>query len=140
MTYSRIDLSKTFYTELTNYKILISPDVDQLNLIYKKYCQYKKFMSVMPIFTSEYTDLFTDVIGYYDSNNLVAFSLIKKHDSINAECKQFAWDYENPRLRLGIRSLENECAIYKKLGFRYLYLGEAADYKSKFDGYELLKN
>jgi hypothetical protein len=92
----------------------------------------------MPIFDCEYTDRQTDVIGYYDNKVLVAFSLIKKYDSENVECKQFAWDYQTPKLRLGIRSLQNECALYKQLGFRYLYLGEAAVYKSHFHGYETL--
>jgi hypothetical protein len=34
----------------------------------------------MPIFDSRYTDPMTDVIGYYDHNKLVAFSLIKRYD------------------------------------------------------------
>lgn len=91
----------------------------------------------MPIFDSEYTDSSNDVIGYYHHNNLVAFSLIRKYDCVNIEAIQFAWDYKAPSLKLGIKSLMNECAIYKKLGYKYLYLGEAAKYK-KIDGYEEL--
>ena len=51
---------------------------------------------------------------------------------------QFAWDYANPKLRLGIESLKNECAVYKARGFNYLYLGLADEYKSQLDGFELL--
>ena len=91
----------------------------------------------MPIFDSEYLDESNDVIGYKHNNKLVAFSLIRRHDKDNIEAVQFAWDYVNPKLRLGIESLKNECAIYKARGFKYLYLGEAAEYK-KIDGYELL--
>jgi hypothetical protein len=109
-----------------------------LQAIYKKYCEYKKFASVMPIFDSEFTDSKNNVYGYYNDNKLVAFSIVRQHDDNNIESLQFAWDYEDPALRLGIRSLENECAIYKKMGYKYLYLGEAADYKSQFDGYEIL--
>ena len=49
----------------------------------------------------------------------------------------FAWNYKNPVLKLGIESLKNECAIYKNKGYKYLYLGQAAEYK-KIDGYEEL--
>lgn len=129
----------TSYTQLeTGWKYLHGFSVDQLNEIYKKYCRYKKFESVMPIFISEYTDLHSDVMGYYDGDRLVAFSLIKVHDHENVECVQFAWDYENPKLRLGIESLKHECAMYRDKGYRYMYLGEADEYKSHIDGYEEL--
>lgn len=139
MLYARINLEKTNYLQLqSNWTFLSSPNIIELNSIYKKYCEYKKFKSVMPIFDSEYTDSKTDVIGYFDNNNLVAFSLIKKYDIHNAEAVQFAWNYSNPKLRLGIRSLEHECALYKERGFKFLYLGEANEYKSKIDGFEIL--
>lgn len=93
----------------------------------------------MPIFDSQYTDPTTDIIGYSHNSNLVAFSLVKRYDSDNAESVQFAWDYENPELKLGIRSLENECALYKSLGFKFLYLGLAHGYKQQIDGFEILK-
>ena len=138
LLYARINLAETSYTELTIYKILKNPDIHQLNTIYAAYCRHKKFKSVMPIFDNEYTDPKNDVIGYYDNNKLVAFSIIRKYDAENAECIQFAWDYKTPELKLGFVSLENECAIYKKQGFKYLYLGEAAEYKKKFVGFEIL--
>jgi hypothetical protein len=92
----------------------------------------------MPIFASEYTDPKSDVIGYYNNEKLVAFSLIKRYSDIEAECIQFAWNYANPQLRLGISSLKNECAVYKRLGFEYLYLGKADEYKKVIDGFEIL--
>ena len=137
--YARINLKMTSYPQLeTGWKYLHGFSVEQLNEIYKKYCRYKKFESVMPIFISEYTDLHSDVMGYYDGDRLVAFSLIKVHDHENVECVQFAWDYENPKLRLGIESLKHECAMYRDKGYRYMYLGEADEYKSHIDGYEEL--
>lgn len=140
MIYARINLEKTNYTLMhENWEFIKNPDISILNQIYQKYCQYKKFPSVMPIFNSEYTDSKVDIIGYFDSNGMVAFSLIKKYDHENVEAIQFAWTYHNPKLRLGIRSLQHECAIYKDLGFKFLYLGEANEYKSKIDGYEILK-
>ena len=138
MKYARIDLAKTNYVPNTVWALIKMPNIDILNSIYKSYCEYKNFDSVMPIFDSQYKDPLTDVIGYYDNNKLVAFSLIKKYDPENAESLQFAWDYSNPKLRLGIESLKTECAIYRQLGFRYLYLGGADDYKSDLDGFEIL--
>ena len=137
--YARINLKMTSYPQLkTGWKYLHGFSVEQLNEIYKKYCRYKKFESVMPIFISEYTDLHSDVMGYYDGDRLVAFSLIKVHDHESVECVQFAWDYENPKLRLGIESLKHECAMYRDKGYRYMYLGEADEYKSQIEGYEEL--
>ena len=136
MKYCRIDLSKTNYTKLSNWQYL--SHFDELPAIYKKYCDYKKFESVMPLFHNQFVDSQNDVIGYYEGYKLVAFSLIKRHDWVNAEALQFAWDYGNPNLQLGINSLKHECAVYKERGFRYLYLGEAHKYKSQLEGFELL--
>lgn len=140
MIFARINLSKTNYIPMSDdsWRFIENPDINYLNNIYKTYCSYKKFKSVMPIFDSEYTDINNRVIGYYIQGELVAFSLIKLFDKHNAECVQFSWDYKMPKLRLGIKSLEHECAIFKKLGFRYLYLGGADEYKSKLDGFEIL--
>lgn len=138
MLYARIDLSKTNYTPLTNWNYIKNPNVVELNSLYLEYCRYKKFSSVMPIFDSEYTDPNNDIIGYYEQSKLVAFSLIRRYNDNEAECVQFAWNYSNPRSRLGITSLKNECAIYRQRNFRYLYLGEANEYKSKIDGFEIL--
>jgi hypothetical protein len=139
MIYARIDLERTNYTILqSNWQFIQQPNTQTLNAIYAQYCNYKKFKSVMPIFDSEYTDLQTDIIGYFDNNQLVAFSLIKKYDCDNVEALQFAWTYHNPKLRLGITSLEHECALYKQLGYKFLYLGEANEYKSKIQGFEIL--
>ena len=92
----------------------------------------------MPIFDSRYTAANTDVIGYRDGDKLVAFSLIERYDSKNALCAQFAWDYRTPKLRLGIKSLQTECAIYRARGFEYLYLEQAHLYKQNMQGFEIL--
>lgn len=139
MIYARIKLEKTNYSiSLLNWQYIRRPDIDELQNIYTKYCNYKNFVSVMPIFRSEYTDVNNDIIGYYDQNNLVAFSLLRKYDTENVEAIQFAWTYNNPRLQLGIKSLQQECAIYKALGYKFLYLGEADEYKRNIDGFEIL--
>jgi hypothetical protein len=142
MTYhfARIDLAKTNYTPTVEWGYLVPTEqqMDQLDDIYRTYCIYKHFVSVMPMFRSRYTDPGTDVIGYFDQGDMVAFSLIKRYDEKNAECAQFAWTYHNPRLRLGIETMKTECAIYKSRGFDYLYLEQAHLYKKEIDGFELL--
>jgi len=136
MKYCRINLDQTNYSLLSCASVLYRPNIEELQLIYKKYCDYKRFESVMPIFDSEFTDSNNDVIAYEQGGRTVAFSLIRRYDDVNAEAIQFAWDYSNPNSMLGLESLKHECAYYKQLGFKYLYLGAAAEYKSKVDGYE----
>ena len=136
--YARISLAHTNYHLLQSAVLTTNPDTELLDCIYASYCRYKHFASVMPIFRSEYTDPNNDVLLYLDQDAVVAFSLLRRYDSTNVEAVQFAWNYTDPSLRLGIRSLEHECAYYKALGFSYLYLGEADEYKSKIQGFELL--
>jgi hypothetical protein len=136
--FARIDLSQTNYTVNVECMYMPKPDISALNAIYRAYCNYKRFASVMPIFDSRYTDPMTDVIGYYDKANLVAFSLIRRYDEHHALCDQFAWTYHNPKLRMGIETMKAECAMYKARGFKYLYLEQAHLYKSEIDGFELL--
>jgi arginyl-tRNA--protein-N-Asp/Glu arginylyltransferase len=139
MIYARINLEKTNYSLFpSDWEFIRNPDIDTLNDIYIQYCRYKKFPSVKPIFDSEYQDPHSDVIGYFDQGVLVAFSIIRKYDHDNVEAVQFAWTYHNPKTSLGIESLKHECALYKKLGYTYLYLGGADEYKSKIDGFEIL--
>lgn len=138
MLYARIDLYKTNYTALDCWQYITNPDIDQLNSLYMSYCRYRNFRSVMPIFDIEYTDPNSDIIGYYIDDAMVAFSLIRRYNNLEAECIQFAWNYNDPKLKLGIASLKNECAIYKYRGFRYLYLGSADEYKKQIVGFEIL--
>lgn len=139
--FARIDLSRSNYSESVSWAYIKDFNDDmlhQLDDIYRTYCIYKHFSSVMPMFHGRYTDPMTDVIGYYDHDRMVAFSLIKRYDEHNAECAQFAWTYHDPRMRLGIETMKTECAIYKRRGFHYLYLEQTHLYKSEIDGFELL--
>lgn len=143
MTYqfARIDLKCTNYTPTVHWEYITDRSSDtlaKLDDIYRTYCIYKHFASVMPMFHSRYLDPMADVIGYYDQNRMVAWSLIRRFDEHNALCDQFAWTYHNPRQRLGIETMKTECAIYKSRGFDYLYLEQAHLYKSEIDGFEIL--
>jgi pyruvate-formate lyase-activating enzyme len=138
MNYCRINLSETSYDKIDNWKIN-SETFNEYNRIYREYCSYKNFESVMPLFPSQCNDVNVEIICYYD-DKFVAWDMIRLHDEHNAEALQFAWDYKNPDLKLGIESLKNACAIYKERGFKYLYLGEVAKYKQQINGYEELGN
>jgi hypothetical protein len=135
-SYARINLEKTKYKKIGSCEILLNPDPNQLREIYYKYCNHHKFNSVMPLFDIEFEE--NTIIGYYDGDVLVGFSMICEFDNENAEAYQFAWDYANPKLHLGIKSLRNECAMYKELGYKYLYIGGADEYKQKIDGFEIM--
>lgn len=143
MTYqfARINLSRTDYQPTVEWQYIESRDpavLSQLDDIYRTYCIYKHFASVMPMFHGRYCDPMADVIGYYDAGQLVAWSLIRRFDLHNALCDQFAWTYHRPRMRLGIETMKTECAIYKARGFHYLYLEQAHLYKQEVQGFELL--
>ena len=71
MKFARIDLTKTDYVLLSNWNYIQTPDVDQLNKIYHKYCRYKQFSSVMPIFPCQYLADDTDEVR---SSNWLGFS------------------------------------------------------------------
>jgi hypothetical protein len=139
--FARVDLSKTNYEPSVDWEYITSREPDvlaRLDAIYKTYCTYKHFASVMPMFHSRYLDPMADIIGYYDNKRLVAWSLIRRFDQHNAQCDQFAWTYHNPKTRLGIETMKTECAIYQARGFEYLYLEQAHLYKSVIDGFEIL--
>lgn len=140
MTYkfARINLADTRYEPSVDWCYLTQPNIEELTSIYHSYCRYKRFDSVMPIFPSQFLDPMTDVIGYHDRGQLVAFSLVVRYDQLNAMCDQFAWTYHDPTLRLGIESLKTECAIYRKRGYQYLYLDQAHHYKKEIQGFEIL--
>jgi hypothetical protein len=140
MTYqhARICLQETTYQSTVDWEYLHEPDMPLLKDIYRTYCIYKHFASVMPLFDSQFTDPMTDVIGYKEQGKLVAFSLMRRLDDQNVLASQFAWTYHNPRTRLGIESLKTECAIYRDRGFEYLYLDQAHLYKQGLEGFEIL--
>ena len=138
--FARIDLAQTHYTETVRWMYLDKNDqmVARCQEIYRAYCIHKRFASTMPMFGSRLLDPQADVIGYWDKDHMVAFSLIRRFDDRNALCDQFAWTYHDPRLRLGIETMKTECAIYKARKFHYLYLEQAHLYKQEIEGFEIL--
>ena len=137
--FCRIKLKDTNYQEVSNYKLLDSSFYDECFEIYRKYCEYKNFDSVIPIFREEFEQNNCDIVGYYDNDKLVAFSLVYRFDSLNSVYgDQFAWDYADPILKLGYKSIRSECSYYKSLGYRYFILGDDDKYKQELEGYEII--
>jgi len=136
--FARIDLAQTTYRPTVTWEYLLEPNIAQLQDIYRTYCIYKHFASVMPLFDSQFTDPNTDVIGYREQGELVAFSLMRRLDEENVLASQFAWTYHNPCTRLGVESLKTECAIYRDRGYKFLYLDQAHLYKQGLEGFEIL--
>ena len=135
--YCYIDLAETNYADHLDYKILDNPDPEPLLKIYDQYARYKKLDSVWPIYAEEFSNPANDIIGYYDNGELVAWSCIYRVSSTAVEAEQFAWNYDNPKLKLGIESMKCECAIYKARGYKILILGDAHEYKKQIDGFKL---
>jgi arginyl-tRNA--protein-N-Asp/Glu arginylyltransferase len=108
--------------------------------IYRKYCEYKQFDSVMPLFEQQFRDVSTEIVGYFSNRKLVAFSLIKLYDSNNIDALQFAWDYETPQLSLGSVSTYLEVEIARREGCQHYYMmgGYEVDsaYKAQLGGFE----
>lgn len=139
MKFCRLNLFNTDYQLYPKAeKFTWVSNIELFDQIYQDYCRHKQFVSVMPLFLSQFQDPANDIHVYYHEDQIVAWSLCHRYDEHNVESQQFAWNYQTPDLELGRRSLEHECAYYKKLGYHYLYLGESANYKAEFDGYELL--
>jgi hypothetical protein len=138
MTFARIDLDKTRYQVILDHQLLDPVPVDEVLRVYRAYCAHKNFHSVMPMIPGRFLIPGTEVWGYQDNNKLVAWSMYRVWDQHSVVCDHHAWDYQNPKLRLGIRSFENECAIYRERGFRFMYFESIASYMFNIDGFEIL--
>lgn len=136
--FGRIDLGKTTYNSDIDWWLLNPVPVDQVQRVYQDYCAHKHFQSVMPMIEGRLTAPNTEIIGYHDQGRLVAWSMYRIWDSENILSDHFAWDYRNPKLRLGIRSIENECAIYRDRGYRWMYFEAVEPYMLDLQGFEIL--
>jgi hypothetical protein len=138
MTFACIDLADVTYQADLKAELLNPVPVDEVVQVYKAYCVHKHFYSVMPMVPGRFLVPGTEVWGYRDNGRLVAWSMYRVWDSHSVVCDHHAWDYKNPRLRLGIRSFENECAIYRDRGFRSMYLESVEPYMYDIKGFRLL--
>jgi hypothetical protein len=134
---TRIDLQKTNYKTIP-FILLNSEHFLQCEQIYKDYIIYKNFDEIYPIFREDWDK--GTIFGYYDDDELVAWSAYYEYPSKKtAHADQFAWNYKNPKLKLGYKSLRNELAYFKSKGFDYLILGDIYSYKQELKGFETIK-
>lgn len=138
LQFGRIYLQNTTYQQDLECEILCPVPVDAVLRVYHDYCAHKHFQSVMPMLPSRLTADQTEIIGYHDQGRLMAWSMYRIWDDSSILCDHHAWDYSNPRLRLGIRSLKNECAIYRDRGFSHMYFEWVAPYMLNFESFEIL--
>jgi hypothetical protein len=138
MQFGRIDLSKTNYNITLDYKLLNPIPIEDVHRVYSDYCAYKNFQSVMPMIDGRFSLANTEVFGYYEQHTLIAWSMYRIWDAKNIVIDHHAWDYKNPKLRMGIRSLENECAVYRDRGYKFMFFESIEPYMLKLQGFEIL--
>ena len=136
--FGRIDLARTSYRADIECQVLDPVPVTEVQRVYREYCLHKHFRSVMPLVSGRLTGPCTEIVGYHDQDRLIAWSMYRIWDQENILSDHFAWDYRNPRLRLGIRSVENECAIYRDRGFRWMYFESVEPYMLDIEAFEIL--
>ena len=134
--YGRVDLSKVQY-ELDKDIIHHHPTYEEASGVYDAYCKYKNFTSVIPLY---YGDIeLHDWNCLYQDGKLVAWEQTKLYPKdLIAHSYQFAWTYDNPLAKIGWRFSHHVPAWLKSKGYKYLYLGDHHDYKTKIQGYEIL--
>ena len=138
MKFGRIDLTKTTYNIVLDAHLLNPVPIDEINRVYQAYCTYKNFKSVIPMVPGRFAVPGTEVYGYYEQDKLIAWSMYRIWDSKNIVSDHHAWDYTNPRLRIGLHSLENECALYRNRGYEFMYFEFIAPYMLDLQGFEIL--
>jgi hypothetical protein len=138
MKFGRIDLTKTTYSVTLDAHLLNPVPIDEIQQVYKTYCSYKNFKSIMPLVPGRFTVPGTEVYGYYDQSKLIAWSMYRIWDCKSIVIDHHAWDYSNPKLRIGLRSLENECALYRNRGYEFMYFESVEPYMLSMQGFELL--
>ena len=130
----RVNLEKTDYSQYYGGIQLFkyNSDLDSINDMYLAYKGYNKTDSDTNVSDN-------DMLWGYYTDRLVAWSKVYKYNGA-MESKYFAWDYANPKLRMGIVSLQHEIAYAKSLGHQHYYLGpgyeSSSKYKCEFDGFE----
>ena len=136
--FGRINLADTSYEVCTDWELFDDPPVSELLRIYRDYCRHKHFLSVIPMMPERFTESGTEVVGYRYQGRLVAWSMFRLWGTHSVLSDHFAWDYRDPALRLGIHSLETECAIYRDRGFQWMYFESVEPYMLDITGFEIL--
>ena len=136
--FGRINLAATTYQQDLDAELLDPVPVDDVLKVYRDYCTHRRFQSVMPMIPGRLTAPNTEIWGYRNTSKLVAWSMYRVWDHANILSDHFAWDYREPRLRLGIRSIETECAIYRARDYQWMYFESVKPYMLDLQGFEIM--
>ena len=107
--------------------------------VFKKYCDYRGYDDHHDagLIDKEYGD--KDYFVYWHDDKIVAYTSLTRYDW-SVEAGEFAWDYENPKLGLGVFAQNFECMKYQELDYKYYYSSYAyekvCEYKSFYNGFE----
>ena len=136
--FGRVDLAATSYCVSMDWRLLNPVPMDEVMQVYHEYCHYRHFQSVIPIIPGRFSIPGTEVIGYHEQDKLIAWSMYRIWDQENIVIDQHAWDYSKPEQKIGLRSLHNECALYRGRGFRWMYFESVEPYMLDIEGFEIL--
>lgn len=135
---TRVKLENTNYEFNNEFVILNKKDnLAELDLVYTKYCAHKKYKKYYEVNDSLEQDI---IIGYFDGNDITAWTKLRPYSKKSIESVLFVWDYRNPETHLGLKSLRHEIAWAKLQGYEYFYIGPGYEknsiYKADIDGFE----
>ena len=122
-----------------SYKIIDIPkSLSKYEDIQKKYMKKKKFKMNYPLnLDTKYYTKDKKIQEVYYNDKLIALSIFRIKPYFLALV--FFWDYNDPKLQIGYRSLYNQILLAKKYGYTYFYLGTIYDksslWKTKLNGF-----
>ena len=141
--------NKLTYT-VAHIKDLSCDQIFSLKIIFYKYLHARRFAEGADLEVVQgYQEHFEQYIAYprgnrrvfmyYYESKLIAFSCFEEYPN-SYFGSQFAWDFKNPELSLGLLQVNLLCALAIEEGKNYVYLGMAygriCSYKSRFKGFE----
>lgn len=111
----------------------------QIRQIYAAYCHYKGYQDLFKDETETWLD--NDMLfEYYDDDQMVGWSKLRRYSANSLETVLFSWDYAKPEIHLGHNSLYHELAWAKLAGYQYVYMGPGYElcnlYKANIQGFE----
>ena len=142
-------INKNYSYEIKSVNEITLKERRKLKVIFFKYIKKKKFLKDLNPedvkgYEYEFKYFLTGddnkkIILHYYKSKLIAFAIVEEFKKSIIGI-QFAWDYENPKLRIGLMQNNVLADIYKNKGIEYYYLGmsygKECVYKNRYHGFE----
>tara|TARA_Y100000310_G_scaffold311396_1_gene357622 strand:+ start:208 stop:975 length:768 start_codon:yes stop_codon:yes gene_type:complete len=114
-------------------------DLHRLDKIWKIYKEAKGFDAHLDFRTTcEYQPENKRIVRIYHNGKIIAFSLLRIYPV--PVSLQFAWNYADPRMSVGIHTQHFEINYFRKIGYRYDYLCPGYEvaclWKTRFPGFQ----